>query len=81
MGLNNFTNRYYFNPPEFQPKTVEEAKAYGDQKSESLKAWKRSGHRSIYSRLLKSGYFGSLAEIMQARFDVVVGILSLENSL
>lgn len=81
MGLNNFTNRYYFNPPEYSAKTVEEAKAYSEQKAESIKAWNRSGHRSIYSRLIKSGYFFNIADIMKERFDIILGILSLENSL
>ena len=79
--MDNPNNRYYFNPPQHVPKTPEEAKAMAEAKAENDQVWARSGHRNLYARLVKGGYFASLREVMQQRFDVVVGIVSLENSL
>ena len=52
-----------------------------EAKAENDAIWGRTGHRNLYARLVKGGYFASLREVMQQRFDVVVGIVSLENSL
>ena len=79
--MGNPNNKYYFNPPQHVPKTPEEAKAMAEARGENEAVWNRSGHRGVYARLVKGGYFASLKEVMQQRFDVVVGIVSLENSL
>ncbi len=79
--MDNKNNNWYFHPPQPVPKTTEEAKAMNEARCENEAVWNRSGHRGMYSRLLKGGYFKSLKEIMQQRFDVVVGIVSLENAL
>lgn len=79
--MENPSNKYYFNPPQQVPKTPEEAKAMSESRAENEVIWNRSGHRSLYSRLVKGGYFASLKEVMQQRFDIVVSIVSLENSL
>lgn len=79
--MENQNNKYYFNPPQHVPKTPEEAKAMAEAKAENDAIWGRTGHRNLYARLVKGGYFASLREVMQQRFDVVVGIVSLENSL
>lgn len=79
--MENQNNRYYFNPPQHVPKTPEEAKAMAEAKAENDQVWARSGHRGIYAMLIKRGYFKSMREIMQQRFDVVVSIVSLEYAL
>lgn len=79
--MENKNNYYYFHPPVPVPKSPEEAKAMNEARGENEAVWNRSGHRGMYARLVKSRYFDSIKEVMQQRFDVVVGIVSLENSL
>ena len=79
--MENKNNYYYFHPPVPVPKTPEEAKAMNEARGENEAVWNRSGHRGMYARLVKYRYFDSIKEVMQQRFDVVVGIVSLENSL